>query len=654
MAGMEVDSNAVQSIIEGIESSKPRIEAQALARFRSSDSYQNRIAEKMRELHSYYAPNHGDQWPEDSARRPGKIHVTLNLVKAAVDVDARLQSIPPRINIPVGTLPPSEAKRAEAAEAIHKMWLEASGWENWLNTLCQTKSLYGKAVLKPYWNDKLKRPDVHVVENVANLRLGWGSNDYTTIDWSLYEYSLSPINVEARWPHVKVDQNWEKGPPSITVMGHGDHDDPLDQRRDDYWQPRWRELSDYEKRQVKVWDYWYVGTSGVVMNAILVNGVIVEGPHEHKELADIPYIVIENDHEPGNPEGVSTVEPILNLQYEFNRLMSHGLQHVADDVDPAWYLKGPTAQTVPPGLIPKSGEVTAAGENDILQIPKGVNTFPIQEMVGELWNNFHRLTGLPEILFGQTPGADTSGRAIAVQIEAAANRLDPRRRRLYTGLRELLIFWTIMAERKNPKIVVEGEVDPETGEGGTKKIPIKKLVGGFYQFNIVAPEITPRDNAEVTQNEINKVNALLSSRRKSMHRIGEDAPEAELRTVAQEQMNADLNPGAVQAKVAIFPMLMQMQQQMGQMQQMMQAQGQQPVAGPVAQAENAANTAQQMAQGQQPMPLGPDQNVPGGPGMPMTQPGMPGSPGSPEQSGSVTSMVRQGEPMSQIRTDMPL
>lgn len=633
----------VNEIIEEIANSKPAVQSQALARFRSSDSYQSRVNSHVKELHHYYAPQAGDQWPEDRAKRAGKIHMTTNIIKAAVDVDARLQSILPRVTIPTATLPPKERQRAEAAEAILGMWLEASGWDNWFHVLCQTKSLYGKGVLKPYWNTETKRPDVHVIENIQNLRIGWGSSDYSIIDWSIYEYSLSPIEVELRWPHVKVTEDWTKGPPDI-MLSEGDHTDVLDMKNDDYWKPRYREFSDYEKRQVKVWDYWYKGRDGVVTNAILVNGRIVEGPHEHKELADIPYIVVENDHEPGNPEGVSTAEPILNLQDEFNRLISHGLQHIADDVDPAWYLKGPTAQTVPPGLIPKAGQVIGAGENSIELIPKGVNTFPIESMVGELWNQFHRLTGLPEILFGQTPGADTSGRAVAIQVEAAANRLDPRRRRLYTGLRELLVFWVIMAERMNPKIQVDDE----------NKVPLKKLVGGFRQFKIIAPEITPRDNAEITQNEINKVNALLSSRRTSMDQIGIEAPENELRIIAQEQMNADLNPAAVQAKVAIYPMLLQMQQQMGAMAAALQPQQQGVPGGPLAQAEGAANNAQVAAQGQQPQAIGPDQNFPGGPGMPMTQPGMPGSPGAPQQTGSLTSMVRQGEPMSQIRTDMPL
>ena len=56
-----------KDLITEIQNSKGGVEAQALSRFRSSDSYQGVLTEKMRELHAYYAPNFGDQWPEDKA-----------------------------------------------------------------------------------------------------------------------------------------------------------------------------------------------------------------------------------------------------------------------------------------------------------------------------------------------------------------------------------------------------------------------------------------------------------------------------------------------------------------------------------------------------------------------------------------------------------
>ena len=636
---------AEQTLIEEFADSKPAVQAQARLRWQSGESYQSRVVSKYRDLHHYYNPINQDHWPEDKALRPGKIHTTSNLCKAAVDVDARLQSIPPRCTIPVATLTPEERKRAEAAEALLLQWLDLSGFDTWAHTLCQTKSIYGKGVLKPYWDDTLKRGDVSVIENPANLRLGWGSNDYKRIDWAAYQYSLSFQEAMLRYPGVHIEPGHPTGPPNIVVSG-GDHSDPLEQKDDEYWRPFYREYSDYERTQVKVWDYWYKKSDGTVCNATLINGVIVDGPHEREELADIPYIVIEQDHEPGSPEGISTIEPIMNLQDEFNRLLSHGLQHVADDVDPAWFLSGPSADTVPAGIVPKAGEVTGVGENQPGAWPKSVQTFPISEMLSELWNEFHRLTGLPEILFGQTPGADTSGRAIAIQVEAAANRLDPRRRRLYNGLKELLIFWTIMAEVKNPQIPV-GK-DEETGE--EKRVGVGDLVRGFRTWKIIAPEITPRDNFEVTQNEINKVNAKLSSLRSSMNQIGVEAPEAELQIIQQELANLKINPASVQAQVSVFTIMAQLEQMRMQNQQMAQqmaqmeqaSQGQPP--GSVLNPEQGQAALQ--AQQAQAQPMGfEDQN------QPMTQAGMPPPAGAPGPGGgpaALTALTRQGEALQQI------
>ena len=638
-------TQAEQQLLEEFADSKPAVQAQARVRWASGESYQSRVVSKYRDLHHYYNPINQDHWPEDAALRPGKIHTTSNLCKAAVDVDARLQSIPPRYTIPVSTLSPEDRKRAEAAEAILLLWLDMSGVDVWMHTLCQTKSIYGKGVLKPYWDDDLKRGDVIVIENPANLRLGWGSSDYTRIDWAIYQYSLSAQEVQLRWPEVKVENIDKLAPPHLIIDG-GTHDDPLGQQDDEFFRPFYREHSDYERTQIRVWDYWYKNSAGTVCNAIFVNAMMVDGPHEHSELADIPYIVIEQDHEPGSPEGIATIEPIMNLQDEFNRLLSHGLQHVADDVDPAWFLSGPTADTVPAGIVPKAGEVTGVGENTPGAWPKSVQTFPISEMLNELWNEFHRLTGLPEILFGQTPGADTSGRAIAIQVEAAANRLEPRRRRLYSGLKELLIFWTIMAERKNPKINVGKDE-----EDNDKMVGVGDLVKDFRTWKIIAPEITPRDNFEVTQNEINKVNAKLSSLRASMNQIGVEAPEAELAIIAQEQANLKLNPAAVQAQVSVFTIMAQLEQLRMQNQQMAAQLGQIGQASEGEPPGSVLNTqqSQEALLGQQSaaQPTGfEDQN------QPMTQAGMPPPAGAPAPGMSgpaqMTALTRQGEGLQQI------
>lgn len=625
-------------MIEGILADA-RIEQDARTRYASSESYQAQLISKYRRYHRYYQPRlEGDQWPEDKELRPGKIHVTVNVCKAAVDVEARLTSILPRVTCPQSHLEEDERLRAEAAEQLVLTWLELSGWDVWMPDLCKVKCAYGKAVLKPFWDDDLKRPDVYLIENPANLRIGWATSDFRRMDWALYEYAISPAEAMRQYPRVRIMPPERSGQPPRVVVG-SDHADPLEQKGvGDQWATTYREPSEYEQGHVKVWDYWYKDPDGTVQNCILVGGVLAEGPFAHREMPDLPYIVIENDHEPGSPEGVSSLDALIDIQIEMNRLVSHGLQHVADDVDPAWYATGPSADTIPPGTVPKAGEIIGAGENRIELIPKGTNTFPIKDMLSELWNEFHRVSGLPEILFGQVPGADVSGRAIAIQIEAAANRLDPRRRRLYQGLRDLIVFWTIMAERKNPKVDAA-----QTEEGDTLKASVGDMVRGFRRWKIIAPEITPRDAFEQAQNQINLVNARLTSRAEAMDQVGIESPEAMKGAIRDEQMDPMLNPEAVQAYVAIFPILQQVMSQQQAMQQQvaeLAAQGQGGMS-PTAQAQSAANGMQNAAQSAQPTGVE-DQN------QPMTQAGMAPPPGAGAQGPAATTLIRGGEALNQL------
>ena len=617
--------------------SNPAIEEQARLRYSSTESYQAQLQAKYQDMHHWYKPMNGDHWPADKVKRPGKIHVTANVCRPVVEIDARLQSILPRFTIPSSALSPDQRKRAEATETIMRQWMEMSGIEVWLTDLCRCKSIYGKGVLKPYWDDNLKRGDVVVVENPANLRLGYGSSDYTHIDWAIYEYSISKHEVKQRWPKVRVEPGMRHDdPPNVIVQGSS-HDDPLAQKSvDEFWRPRYRQYSDYERSQVRVWDYWYKTEDGTVMNVSMLEGKVVDGPHAHKHLPDIPYIVIENDHEPGNPEGISTIEDLIDLQEELNRLLSHGLQHIADDVDPAWYITGPTASALDPGIVPKAGQAVGLGENEAKEWPNGVNTFPIQEMMGAVWEYIRRETGISDIAFGDMPGADTSGRAVAIQVESMMNRLDPRRRRLYRGLAELLVFWVTMAERKDPK----GLVDEERGDVG-----LASIVEGFTFWRIMPPEITPRDSFEMTRNEIDKVNAKLSSLRTSMDQTGIEAPEHELSIIASEHNNLDIHPESVQIKYGVHMLGLQIQQmgmQLEQMQQQMAAQAQQGQPQSIlAQAQSASNQAQNVLQGAQPGGAMEDQNQPGGPGRPMTQAGSPPPAGAGQQASGTATQIDQ-------------
>lgn len=611
------------------------IEQEARSRYSESETDHSQMVAKYARYHHYMFPPHmgnegsGDQWPDHARRNPDKIHITANIVHAFVAVDARLQAILPRVTIPTARMDKERRALAEATEGLVMAWLEASGWDVWMDVLCLVKSGYGKGILKPFWNKDENRGDVYVLEQPANLRIGWGRSDYTVMDWALYEMTMSVAEARRRYKGIDFKPS-ERDPNVINVVRLYEYSD-LVTSGTNVVSPPYRMQSDYEQKHVTHWDYWWI-EGGKVMNAVLLAGVVVEGPKHHPEMPTIPYIVIENDHEPGNPDGVSTAEPILDVQVELNRLMSHAHQHVADTVDPAWQATGEGGMNIESHMVPKSGEIIPVGEGQIIPIQTGTNTVPFMDLIRDAWNTAHRITGLPEILFGQAP-ADISGRATAIQIQSAINRIDPRRKRLYDGIRALIRFWLYMAEKVDPH---EEMLDGTEGS-------MAAMVKGFDRWKIIAPEITPRDIAEVAQVQMELVNAKLSSAKAAMDQVGIEAPEAMFDDIREERSDVIYAPDAVMQTMSSYQIVLQLQQMLQQMQMTMaqlgqsaQQVGQGAGMSPVAQGQRANNVAQQQQFQAQPQPLGEDVNQPST---------TTGSPPPPQGQGpDVQNLIRAGGP----------
>ena len=557
------------------------------------------------------------------------IHVTANIIAPAVDTESRLEALLPRVTNHPDIVTDEMRARAEAAEKMMLRFLDLSGWDVWLTDSTKIKAMYGKTVWKVFWNKPDLRPDVIVLENPANLRIGWGSSDFRVMDWTIYEYSISPLEAMRRFPKITITPTPGQRP--LSVMRVGDHADPIgsianpitdpkSQARPSRWMP-----SDYEQKQVRCWDYWYKDETGSIKNALFVEGVLTDSPSAHDYLPDLPYIVVEHGHEPGTPEGLSLVEDLIDIQIEINRALSHWSQLVADEIDPAWQVD---ADSIPPGMVPKGGEILPVGEgHQIRPLEKPVNQFPIQQLLAELYKTFHFVSGLSEILFSLPPGAQTAGRALAIQIESSANRIDPRRRRLYRGLYELLIFWGFMIEKINPQVEF---ADPETGESRSRGLA--EAVKGMTRWKFVAPEITPRDVIEQTTNVVNKLTAKLVSLEDGMDELGYDSPLEMIKKIMSERTNPALFPGDAQAYVAIMQLLQQMQAQ--------QAEQGQPVTGGDAgqQAQDAQGVNQALQQASQPQ-LSQEDNQ-SGPTQPITQAGSPPPAGAPALNNQ--TLIRSG------------
>lgn len=543
-------------IDEAIEAaaSKMAIEQLARQRFALEEPEAQLRQARYERYHSMYAPQGGDQWPEDRYERQGKLHISANLTRPFVDIEARLQSILPRITNKPDVDDPATRARSEAAEKAILRWLEMSGWEVWLFILNQVRGVYGTGILKPFWNESTNAPDVYVVEQPQNMLFGWGDSDYNTIDWAIYQSHISPLQAKLKYPNAP-EHCFNTGSKD-TVAGGNTHADPLNQKKigsDAHRTPG------YDAQQVRMWDYWYLDENGKVTNAILLNGYVVEGPTVHEEYPIIPYIPVESDHEPGYPWGRGTVEVLYDIQMGYNRALSHLAQLVWDETDPAYQLVGENApMTVPEGIVPAGGEIVAPGPGARIEaIQKGINQMPMGDLIRAYWESAHKLTGIPEVLFGTLPGSQTSGRAVAVQLEAAINRLDPRRRRLYDSLRQLFLFWHFMVEKK--RLTVGG-------------VPVHEVIKGLNRWVIIAPEITPRDVVEHTMNTINKINAKVLSLETGMDEVGVENPLEEIERIKNERSDANLFPGDAQAIAAVRATMQQIQMAEAQMASAGQAQ----------------------------------------------------------------------------------
>ena len=588
------------------------IEREVLERYASGFTDSQFRASRYERYHHYYAPPGGDQWPEDLLERPGKLHITANIIRAFVDTEARLLAIPPRLTLPPNMgMDDALARRAEATEKLFQKYLDMSGFEEWSFTFNQIKSLYGFAVLKPFWNVDTKSPDVEVVEQPQNIIFGWGDSDFRSIDWAIYYYRISRAQASRNWG---IDRKTlSEGQALIEKLGGGDHADPVETVSISARQGR--NITDYERSHVTVFDYWFVDKDGIVTNALIVSGKMVELT-PHPEMPVVPYIPVESEHEPGSPDGHGIAELLLDVQMGINRAFSHYAQHVWDQTDPAYQLVGDGAPSViPPGTVPESGEAVAPGPGARWEeIRSGVNTFPFDALINQYWTTAHRITGLSEILFGAPPASQTSGRALQAQLDSSINRLSPKRTRYYEGLRGLLRFWHFMTMKVNPRI-----------DG----IPVKKVITGLNNWKIVAPEITPRDVIEHTQNIMDKVNGKLISLESAMDEIGVDNPLQEIDKIMAERSNAHLFPGDAQAIAAVVATL-----------QAIQSQQNQNAMGAAQQGQNAQNAAVADAQQAQPT-RDQSQNMPG----PATGPGMPPPNGAPAPGGAPAPIGGQLQPL---------
>ena len=529
---------------------------EVLMRKQTSEPEQNRLRALFRRFDNLYHPNiitlgGADHWADDAtARTAGRAHVSVNVHAAYVNIPASLQAVMPVINyIPAGEDKDSRLMAANA-ERLFFRWAEENQFDVLLEDACFIKSLYGYTAGKVYWDAENNLPRLRIVEMPENLYLGFGMSDFSRLDWALYTYGMSPQAVEEDYG-IKVVATQQGG--KWYNYTASTHDDPIANVYQNQFErnPFCRETP-YEMQQVEVYDYWYKvpgapGKAPTVYNAIFVGNTLVKNSRHAEYRGEIPYVLLANAKVPGSPYGKPELYDVEQLLREKDERITNQAQMIHSVIGGQMFqLVGPEApDEVPANAIPKPGKMAAPGPgNEIRSISPFIPQFQIEDYNRRVDREIAVVTGLNDLLLGLAPsGVLGSSRAIASLVANYEARIAPKRKLLYSWIKQVWKMCAQMWETKQPEVGL--------------------VFGGNYRLDITPPELTPRDTLELAQTAINLVQNRIWSAERAMDRVGVEDPEGEMIVIREEQTDATLNPSSVMAMAN----LMQMFQQMGIQQQ---------------------------------------------------------------------------------------
>jgi hypothetical protein len=525
-------------------------EYQLLDRIRSYkgmlDDEQAELRSRFRRFDNLYHPTifttgGADHWPEHALGNKGKTHVSVNVHRAYVDIPAALQAAPPYENVIPKENTQAAREAAALAERLYMEWLEQDDREEKDQLACQVKGLYGFTFGKVYWDAEREMPTLQVIENPEDLYVGYGSDDYRRIDWTIYCYGISPQAVEEDYGLSVAALPDASGKTKFPYVYQADHADPLGTIFEE-WRERGGRKRDtaYERMHVEVYDFWYKKPKGKgkkpeIWNAIFVGNKMVENA-KHTEYDQLPYLPLLNARIPGSPYGPSDLHDVEQLLREKDERVTEQAQMIHSIVGgQRWQIVGPEApDEVPAGALPGPGGVAAPGPNaEIKAITPFVPEFAIEDYNRRIDMEVEKVTGLNEVILGTVPtSALNSSKALTALVANYEARNKPKRSLFYSWRRAVWEMAAKVWERKDRDV--------------------RKLIDGHYRLDIQPADVAYRDDLENATKAINLVQNGIWSRRRAADATGVEDPEGELDTIREEQTDATLNPAAVLTQIQLM------------------------------------------------------------------------------------------------------
>lgn len=475
-----------------------------------------------------------------SATTPGKSHISINTPPVYVDIPASLQSVPPVENM-VALIPEDSARQIAAmTERLYFAWKDEESFELKAHQACVVKGLYGRTAAKVYWDDQLGRPTLRVVDQPRNLYLGWGTSDYTRLDWALYTYRQSAEGVYEDWG-LRVERTGEDGMAAPIVLRPSVESGTV----------RW--LYDIGL-EVEVFDYWYRRPKGdgsrdrygriqmETWNCIFVGNIKVKEERHAEYDGMIPYVPLFNTYIPGVPDGRPELYDVESLLREKDERLTQGSQLLNKATEGQLFqLVGPEApDVIPANAIPKPNRMAAPGPgNRVEKIDPWMPEFQLEAFLSRLDREIADVTGLNDLLRGLAPASVlSSSKAINALVANYEARIRIKRDLFYVWRREV---WDMVS-----KI------------WASKTPALRDVLIGAARLDVEAPSLTPRDDMETAAMASNLVNSKLWSLQRGMDRVGVDDPESELDIIRHERTDASIFPADVQVMAQLMLLLRQL------------------------------------------------------------------------------------------------
>lgn len=486
-------------------------------------------------------------------------------------------------------------------------WMEHANLHRTLLWAAWAKEAFGKAIIRTGWDLEDKAPYAELMENPSQVYYGWNRRyGRRKLAWVCVVEEMAAQEANRRF-NLGLPMDHTGALDVATWTGTMDQGE-LDQRD---------EQSGANQQFLTVMEYHeltYEGDTTKALYAMIIAGRVVEGPHVYP-WKNLPFRVLENQHIPTYQHGRSGVEAFISLNSAYDDMLTR--QHEVIEFESGPRFKGIGLKNNTDADMPGPFEMIPLDvDEDVAQIPVGVDFFPSELHANQLMEATHRSTGLTPIAWGMSPNAQTSGRAMSAEWRAVELPMTGKLINMGPEIKGIFENWWDYAEAYHEP--ARRLTSTQRGSG--------LQVTSYRRFEVIWVPLDIRDKTEKTLDIIQRYQADLLDPETAIEESGYQNVDEIIAKIRSYMLDPVWNPLRRQQYLTLQQLELAIRQQMLEVEQMEAAAGgaeAAPAGGPMPPADLQAqgvNAAGEAAQG----PGGPvteGQNQPGmspaGGGLPM-------------------------------------